>query len=795
MFEPIRTPLTGRTRGLALLLFALLAFPGCGGDIDGRMAEVRALQDVGQHEASIDELRQILAIAPDHPEATYRLGVALMQTGEPSRAVWALEKATEFKEYAISASLLLASAHFSQQNFEAAIRAADRAIELDPQRHAALRLRARANVGAGRLEDALIDTELLLEAYPDDYGVYAIYATVLDDLAEVAHDKLKQLALEGDDGSNAHRGCLAPAIFQRDQRQDIERAGALFDDCTERFPTNAFVIGEAMRFYDGTNQSEKATKLIRRAVEEAPDNLSLRAQLASRLRNYGDFAGAEQVLLDAAASFESAGAWNLLANFYRLEKRADDALQALDKVMELSGGGTDALRFTRADVLIDLGEYDRAAEIAESIEERTYSKLLNGRIALERGDAKEALHLFEDGVRAWPSNAGARFLAGRAALELGDVDRAISELREAMRSDSQATSAAALLAHVLYERGDYTESLRVSKVAQRQRDGDRPAILVVVARSFAGLEQYDDARNVLEGLRQRPDTKLLAQVELARLEFDAEGPKASIASIETSGLDLADPINAELLRAWVDAMLASGQGPEALDRIESILARQSGQAPNHELRGVVLTRLGRDDEARAALEKSIAIDPDYAAGFAGLATLAARTNDLAKAVEYFDKAAELAPDASPYPYSAAQLARAAGDRDGAESRFREVVRKHPNHAGARNDLAWLLADQGTDLDRALQLTEEALRIETNPDFLDTLGWVRFQRGEFSGAVAAFEQAVAERPDSPSMRYRLGLALSRSGDADRAREEFEAALEAGIFPESEDTRRELSQLTQ
>lgn len=785
---------------MALLLFALLAFPGCGGDIDGRMAEVRALQDVGQHEASIDELRQILAIAPDHPEATYRLGVALMQTGEPSRAVWALEKATEFKEYAISASLLLASAHFSQQNFEAAIRAADRAIELDPQRHAALRLRARANVGAGRLEDALIDTEQLLEAYPDDYGVYAIYATVLADLerydlAEVAHDKLKQLALEGDDGSNAHRGCLAPAIFQRDQRQDIERAGALFDDCTERFPTNAFVIGEAMRFYDGTNQSEKATKLIRRAVEEAPDNLSLRAQLASRLRNYGDFAGAEQVLLDAAASFESAGAWNLLANFYRLEKRADDALQALDKVMELSGGGTDALRFTRADVLIDLGEYDRAAEIAESIEERTYSKLLNGRIALERGDAKEALHLFEDGVRAWPSNAGARFLAGRAALELGDVDRAISELREAMRSDSQATSAAALLARVLYERGEYTEALRVSKIAQRQRDGDRPAMMVVVARSFAGLGQYDDARNVLEGLRQRPDTKLLAQVELASLEFDAEGPKAAIASIETSGLDLAAPVNAELLRAWVDAMLASGQGPGALARIESILERQPGQASTHELRGVVLTRLGRDDEALAALEKSIAIDPDYAAGFAGLATLAARTNDLAKAVEYFDKAAELAPNASAYPYSAAQLALASGDRDGAETRLREVVRKHPNHAGARNDLAWLLAEQGKDLDRALQLVEGALLIETNPDFLDTLGWVRFQRGEFSGAAAAFEQAVAERPDSPSMRYHLGLALSRSGDAERARDEFEAALEAGAFPESEDTRRELAQLTQ
>ncbi|MDP7570058.1 MAG: tetratricopeptide repeat protein, partial [Myxococcota bacterium] len=142
MIKPNPSAFAG-TCALALAL----ALSGCGGDIEARMAEVRALQDVGQYQASIDELRQILSIEPDLPEATYRLGVALLQTGEPSRAVWALEKATENPAYAIRAALLLASAHFSQQNFEASIRAADRALEIDPDQHAALRMRAMANVG------------------------------------------------------------------------------------------------------------------------------------------------------------------------------------------------------------------------------------------------------------------------------------------------------------------------------------------------------------------------------------------------------------------------------------------------------------------------------------------------------------------------------------------------------------------------------------------------------------------------------------------------------------------------
>ena len=39
----------------------LLGFAsGCGGDIESRMTEVRALQDVGQYDASVDELHQVM---------------------------------------------------------------------------------------------------------------------------------------------------------------------------------------------------------------------------------------------------------------------------------------------------------------------------------------------------------------------------------------------------------------------------------------------------------------------------------------------------------------------------------------------------------------------------------------------------------------------------------------------------------------------------------------------------------------------------------------------------------------
>jgi tetratricopeptide (TPR) repeat protein len=771
---------------------------GCGGDIEARMAEVRAMQDVGQFTASIDELREILVLDPDHAEASYRLGVALVQTGEPTRAIWALEKASESAEYAVPASVLLAAAHFNSQNYESTIAAADRVLERDPEHEAALRLRAQGNIGAGGLEEALADVERLLEMAPDDYGVRALYATVLGDLgrldeSEVEHDRLKQMALESGDPSIAHRGCIAPALFARDQRKNDERAEELFDDCVERFPTNGFVAGEAMRFYDRIGKPEKSTTLIRRAVEQAPENLSLRSQLATRLRNEGEADAAEQVLLEAVESFRSAGAWNLLASFYRQQGEPEKALGAIEKVAELSGGGSEQLRFIHADVLIDVGELERAEEIAAQLEEPTYAKLLRGRILLERGDPEAALVQFEEGISAWPDNAGARYLAGRAARELGDTDRAVSELRESVRADQSATRAAELLAWIHFERGEYNEALSFTRIAARRRGANFADIYLIAARALTELEKYDEARGALKNLGDLPGQEARALAELAAVERAEAGPAAALQVIESAGLALDDPANERALRAWTDLMLGQGEGEAALARLDDVLQKHSGVASYHELRGNVLLSLDRQDEAGEEFQKSVALDPEYAAGHAGLAQLAARRGDFPGAVEQFDLAAKLDPNASAYAYAAAKLAERSGDAAGAERRLEEIVRRFPREVGARNDLAWTLADRGESLNRALELAQQAQRLDPSPDVLDTLGWVHFKRGELQEAVGAFEQAIEARPESPSFRYRLGLALAAAGEADRAREMFESALEAGAFPEAEDARAQLARL--
>ena len=783
----------------AALLCGALGGVGCGGDIESRMAEVRALQDVGQFDASVEELQAILAIDPDLPEANYRLGLAQVQMGEPSRAIWALQKAMESSEYQIPAGVLLASTHEQTKNYDEAIRAATRVLEADPDREAALRIRATALLGARRLEDALQDTTRLVKMLPDDYVVRALHATVLADLgqldeAEKQHELVKQIGEKSDDPDQRMRACLAVAVFEKDVKKDLVHARAAYEECAEHHPTDPVLLDNVVHFFDVVKDPGRGTEIMRASVAAAPENLALRRMLANRLRMLGQPDEAEKTLQETVATFGSAPAYDALADFYRARKQPEKALEALQKVSELSQGGSDSLRFTQADVLIDVGRIDEARELAGKIKQPAYQQLILGRIALVSGDPKTALASFEKGIQAWPNNAGARFLAGLAARDLGDEDRAIAELRESVRAGVEETDAALELARILYSRGEYKESIAFANMALRGPGGPTaPEPYVVGARAMTAAGQVGRARSSAESLRKL-GYPAMAVRELALIERTTSGPEASQKVIAQNKLDLADPANLEVLQQSVENLSLLGKSKEALAAIDAAAKRTPDSARLYELRGLALGRANDAAGARAAFEKALELDPKSAQAMAGLATLRAQGGEYGQAIELFERADATAPGDGSFAYSAAQIALASGARDDAIARLRRVVQLHPELAGARNDLAFRLAEDGKDLDLALSLAEQAKRRSPTPDVLDTLGFVRLQRGEAKEAVAVLEQAVAADPNSASIRYRLASALQKAGDTERARSTFEQALALGDFPEAAAAREQLARLS-
>jgi predicted Zn-dependent protease len=305
--------------------------------------------------------------------------------------------------------------------------------------------------------------------------------------------------------------------------------------------------------------------------------------------------------------------------------------------------------------------------------------------------------------------------------------------------------------------------------------------------------QPGPAKGVLDALARDARFRGIAVAEYTEILRASEGSEAAAAWIEQSELDLSDPVNEPALRALVSHLVAMGRAQQALERIEAALAQHPDEAANLELQGRVLMQLGRRQEAQASIEQALTKDPEFASAIALLGNFAALDGDLETALREFDRAAAADPLDAEFAYQAAKVSQMLGRSDDAVARLRNVIKRDPGHVAACNDLAWQLAERNQELDLALELSARASRASGNAATLDTLGWVQFKKGDTDAAIASFQSALALEPNASSIRYRLGLALAKKGEAAQARSEIENALAGGSFPERNAAQAELARL--
>jgi Flp pilus assembly protein TadD len=115
---------------------------------------------------------------------------------------------------------------------------------------------------------------------------------------------------------------------------------------------------------------------------------------------------------------------------------------------------------------------------------------------------------------------------------------------------------------------------------------------------------------------------------------------------------------------------------------------------------------------------------------------------------------------------------------------------------AANNLAYILAERGDNLEYALVLAREAVTIShDDPVVLDTLGWVYLKKGLPAQAIGELSKAVRLSPENPVYHYHLGLAYAEAKDPLRARASLQQALRLNpSFPGAGEARERLRTLT-
>jgi tetratricopeptide (TPR) repeat protein len=112
----------------------------------------------------------------------------------------------------------------------------------------------------------------------------------------------------------------------------------------------------------------------------------------------------------------------------------------------------------------------------------------------------------------------------------------------------------------------------------------------------------------------------------------------------------------------------------------------------------------------------------------------------------------------------------------ADQDFRSALALNPDQASVLNYLGYSLIERGEKLDEAMEMITKAVEIEPNSGYIvDSLGWGKFQLGQYKDAVPDLERAAELMATDPIVNDHLGDAYWAVGRKNEARFQWRRAL--------------------
>jgi tetratricopeptide (TPR) repeat protein len=137
--------------------------------------------------------------------------------------------------------------------------------------------------------------------------------------------------------------------------------------------------------------------------------------------------------------------------------------------------------------------------------------------------------------------------------------------------------------------------------------------------------------------------------------------------------------------------------------------------------------------------------------------------DKAGALAVAESAAKTFPRDAQTQFVLVDLYADAGRSNDAERVLRQMLASEPSNPRVLNHLGYLLATRGDQLDEALALVQRALKEDPDrPEYLDSLGWAHFKRGDLNEALKYLSAAAQKLPEHSEIQDHLGDVHARRG---------------------------------
>ncbi len=738
-----------RAGWVGILVFFQLA---CSKSPQSYVARGDRLRTAGKYAGAEIEYRNSVAKDPKFAEGYYRLGTLEYQLGRGADALDDLQRAVDFAPSNDAYGVELASVAIEAYQvmptrkilYDRAAREADILLQKDPNSFDGLRLRGDVLVVDRKYDEALRNFRRADAIRPNDPNVVRALAQVLfrQNQDREGEELLKHfLALRKDSQAYA----LLEEHYVRTQRPG-DAESLLGAEIAAR-PKDAHPRLELANLYRTAGRNREMSQELEKILDDHSDFPDGHAAVGDFYAGYHEW--------DAALAQYRAGMQHAASKDLYLG-RMERALEALGQREEAIAELNEMLKAKPND---PVARFERAVLLRESQNPHEHNAA---------GTELKAL------AAQYPNNEAVQYNLALWYWDHADAPAAWQAARKSAQLRNDYVLPRLLEAQIAQSSQQYSVALESANEALALDPNNFDARLLRAA-ALVGNKSYREAESELRVVsKQQANSK---EVDLVSAAL-AAGEK-DYAQAETLYRRLYQPGSTDLrpLRGLLELCAVEHQPEKARALLENEIKLRPDSRPLRVMLASVAVEEGRFDLASQQYRWMESKDPQSAQPYLSLGELYQKQGDTKDALASYEKAAALAQGDTNILGAIAIFESDHGQVQQAIPMLKKELALDPNNYVAMNNLAFDLAETGTDLDQALSLSQNVIRkFPASPAALDTLGWLYVKRGLNRPAIQVLRALVAKHPNEPLFRYHLAVALLQDKQTGDAKHELMAALE-------------------
>jgi len=743
---------------LLLALVVLLSLSAC--TRDPKVQAQRYLEngnkffDKGKFKEASIMYRRALQKDMRFGEAYYRLGLTDLKLSAYGDASRMLRRAVELQPNNADAAtkladlFLVASTQTSPQTAQMRKDVADlgnRLVQRDPQSYDGHRLRGQVALLNGDLPTALTELAKANAAKPNQPTlVVSYFQALVTDKQFPAAEKLARDLIDKEKAYSPMYDLLYLQYARQGKMNDAEQVLKLK---VANNPQRANYLVELAAHYYAANRRPEMDAVMQRLTNEKtyPEGRLLAGDFYFfRLR---EFEHASQQYEAAIAAFpkDKALYQKRLIELYASTGKSTDANQLLATLIKENPKDSDAIAM-RAALMLTTGNREQINMAANDL---------------------QAL------VTKTPNNHLLRYNLAKAFLAKGDAEGARQQLEEAVRIRPDFIVARELLGRLYLARKEPAKAL---KAADDILALDRRNLQAHLIRSSAliGIRDRDKAREELDFITKNYPQSPDAKYQIAYLAWQDKDFKR--AEQIFGELYKTNPNDLRGLVGMVESLAGENRLEDAIKVVRSSADHEPDRRDLKLTLANLYVRAEQFDQAIPLFQGLLDKQPKSPDLLFRLGETERRKGALDVAIDSFRRCRDAAPGDTQCLLELGLLMDGTGKKDQAKPIYEQILKIEPDHPVALNNLAFIEAEEGVDLDQALTMAQRARqRAPNSPEIADTLGWIYIKKNLSEDAIRVFHELVVKDPGNSTFHYHFAMALLQKGDRPSAKKELEAAM--------------------